>query len=1026
MHAEIRNQNTERIEPFLKRLKQETLAESIPLEARCARSDEPVPFDQRLDGDFVRVETGDEWGRAWDSAWFNLTATVPEDWKGWAVAAQIELNGEALVFDESGCPFYGLSGGSVFIPGYTKDIFMISESCAGGEAVDLWIEAAANNIMGVGGSPQLFETGGGSSYRGRVNMIRLVQYDLDKWHLSLDIEVLASMLNALGDSPRRNRIIKTVCEAIDMMLGKGCTAAECREHLKQLWTPAHASGLKVTGIGHAHIDTGWLWPVKETVRKCARTFASQLALIEKYPDYVFGASQPQHYRFVKEHYPALYEKIKAAVKAGRWEVQGGMWVEADCNIISGESMVRQFIHGKNFFMDEFGEDVRNLWLPDVFGYSAALPQILRKCGVDFFMTQKISWNRFNTFPFHLFNWSGVDGTSVVTHFLPEENYNSMVDAAALIEAQERFNENDRCDEFVSLFGIGDGGGGPTEEMVERGLRMHNLEGCPKWTPGKAHEAFERMRGLSEELATWSGELYLELHRGTLTSQAWVKKCNRRLENRLRAVEFLYSSLPLSQYPAEELDQIWKLVLLNQFHDILPGSSIDLVYQQTHREYNTCLEQCDRLVERATQALFTPGEDALTLVNVLSYDYSFPVILPPAWAGCDVQDENGASVPVQHENGQTVAQVTIPATGSLTLRKGEKTNLAESVPGGLVLENEYVAYTFDENGRLLCGYDKECGRELLAGPANILSLYEDTPLQYDAWDIDIYYEKMEMEQAAAAAPFVSVRGTVRDTLEFELSIGASSIRQTVSLAKNSRRMDFDTTVDWREEHRMLRVAFPTAIQTNECTCDIQYSHVKRPNHRNTSWDMARFEVAAHKYVDLSDNGYGVALLNDCKYGFRILENVIDMNLLRAPKSPDPAADIREHRFTYSLLPHAGALVESDVIAEANRLNHPPVIAEGLAGPALIPPCILEGKGVSLEAVKKAGKEDHLVIRIVETGGRNSTAVLTVADRSAHLVPTNLLEWEDGEALDCADPITLTLRPFEIATFRIKSRGNGSAG
>jgi alpha-mannosidase len=1017
MHKEIRAQNISRIEPFLTRLKNKIVEESLPLYARYCRSKEPVPFENRLTGKYIVAEKGDVWGEAWDSAWFNLQATIPAEWRGAAVAVQIDLNGEALIFDESGCPVYGLSGGSVFLPGYKKDIYLITESCAGRERVDLWIEAAANHLFGISGSPANSDMGEGSAYRGCVNQINLVKYDLETWHLWLDIDVLYSMLKGLTDSPRRNCIIRVVCEAIDMVSGQKKSVAECRAHLKQLWTPANASDLRVTGIGHAHLDTGWLWPVKESVRKCARTFASQIAMIEKYPGYVFGASQPQHYQFVKVHYPALYEKIKAEVKAGRWELQGGMWVEADCNIISGESMVRQIMHGKNFFMEEFGEEVRNLWLPDVFGYSAAMPQMLQKSGINFFMTQKISWNQFNAFPFHLFNWRGVDGTSIMTHFLPENNYNSGVEADKLIEAQKRFNENDRCDEFVSLFGVGNGGGGPKEEHMERGLRLQNLEGCPKWSPGKAGEAFERMRESSFGLATWSGELYLELHRGTLTSQASVKKSNRLLENRLRAIEFMYSCLPLSSYPVEELDHIWKLVLLNQFHDIIPGSSIQMVYEQTHKEYQECLERCDKLVQQAIETLFVEEKNSLVFLNVLSFEYSFPVVLPPDWAGFSVADENGEPVEVQHEPDCSVVQVSIPATGCVTLKRGEKTSIPITPCTDLILENDLVLYAFDLDGKLIRAVDKEVGRELLSAPANVFSLYEDNPLNYDAWDIDAFYEHMEIEQARSTEVAVKMRGPVRELVEFKLSIGQSRIKQRISLARNSKRLDFDTKVDWREKHRMLRVAFPTSIHASECACDIQYSHVKRPNHRNSSWDMAKFEVAAHKYVDLSDNGYGVALLNDCKYGHKILGNVIDMNLLRSPTYPDPTADMHEHRFTYSLLPHKRTLVDSNVIAEANMLNHPPVLAAGRSNGAFCAPCTLSGEGVSLEAVKKAEKEDGLVIRLVETAGRHSTGMLEFAERSVRLISTNLIEWEDGESSVVSGPVIVRLQPFEIRTYKI---------
>lgn len=1019
MHKEIRKQNSDRIQPFMERLLSETIVETVPFSARFSPSKEPVPFEKRLDGNFVYAEIGQVWGGTWDSAWFHLKGSIPEGWAGKTVAAEIDLNGEALIFDESGCPVYGLSGGSAFLPGYKKDLYMIAECYSGGEEVELWVEAAANNIMGVDRPPMRQAAIERMPYNGIIQRLRLVQYDLETWHLWLDLSVFQSMLNALPESPRKNRIVRVVNEVIDLKSSGRGSAAECREHLKQLWTPANASDLKVKGVGHAHIDTGWLWPVKETVRKCARTFASQIAMIEKYPDYVFGASQPQHYQFVKDHYPALYEKIKKAVADGRWELQGGMWVEADCNVISGESMVRQLLHGKNFFRDEFGEEVTNLWLPDVFGYSAAMPQILQKAGIDFFMTQKISWNQFNTFPFHLFNWRGVDGTEIVTHFLPENNYNSQVHADQLIEAQLRFNENDVCDEFVSLFGVGDGGGGAKEEHMELGRRMQNLEGCPKWSSGKAGDTFEKMKSLSDQLSTWSGELYLELHRGTLTSQALVKKRNRQLESQLRALEFLYSCLPLADYPREELDGIWKLVLINQFHDIIPGSSIRLVYEQTHKEYEECLERCKRLMDSVQEKLFESDEAALTLVNVLSCSYTREIELPEGWSGYEILDEGGNALSVQQEGNYTVVQISIPALSSVTLRKGMPISCPDALPSDeLVLENELIRYEFDANGQMVGAFDKQVNRQLLSGAGNVLSLYEDRPLAWDAWDVDVYYENLEIDQARSVKSARVAKGKIRDSLETELQVGSSIITQNVVLPNNSRRLDFETTVNWKEEHAMLRVAFPTTIQTNESSCDIQYSYVKRPNHRNTSWDMARFEVAAHKYADLSDNGYGVAVLNDCKYGYKILGGTIDLNLLRSPTYPDETADKHVHSFVYSLLPHVGTLMESDVMAEANMLNQSPVMARGYAKGGVNWPCKVTGDGVSLEVVKKAEKEECLIIRLVETLGRNSPAVLETADNYTDLIPTNLMEWEDDEPIDCVSKVQLKLSPFEIQTYKLK--------
>ena len=526
MHRIRAKQNIERIGSFQKRIVKDILKDEIPLVAKFRHSVEPVHFQDRQNGLFREIRVGETWGEAWDSAWFHIKADIPSEWKNDHVALHLDFNSEALIFDEKGIPLYGLSNGSVFDSNYSKAVYRLASQTLGRESVDLWIETAANHLFGIENQevPNRSDLTLHEKYAGRVNHMSLCRFDESLWHLWLDVQVLSELLAYLPENtPRRNKIVYRLGLMIDLYGDDSSKSEECREILKELWTDANYSDLSLTGIGHAHIDTGWLWPVKETIRKCARTFASQIDLIEKYPSYVFGASQPQHYLFVKKHYPGLYQKIKQRVKEGRWEIQGGMWIEADCNVISGESMVRQFLHGKNFFRDEFGIDVTNLWLPDVFGYSAAMPQIMRKSGIDFFLTQKISWSQYNTFPFHLFNWRGIDGTEIVTHFLPENNYNSRVRVDLLCQAQDRFNENHLTDEFVSLFGIGDGGGGPKEELIEKGIRLQNLEGAPKWKFGKAGDVFDRMKNLSPQLATWSGELYLELHRGTLTSQARIKK-----------------------------------------------------------------------------------------------------------------------------------------------------------------------------------------------------------------------------------------------------------------------------------------------------------------------------------------------------------------------------------------------------------------------------------------------------------------------------------------------------------------------
>ncbi len=1032
MRRELQPLHLARVHEFMRRLENgRVFADRAPLSAVCRVTDEIVPFARRRadKAAFRPVAVGDKWGDAWQSAWFHVTGEGPAAGRGHDVALHFNVNGEALVFDADGCPLYGLTSQSVFAHDYGKDIFRLFEPCQGGERVDLWIEASASGLFGVNRKPwaERMAPERHGDYAGRVVSLELVRFDTTLWHYWLDLRVLRDLCEALpAGEPRRTRILTTLSRSIDVFAENRANAAAARATLRRaLDVPPNPADLEVIAVGHAHIDTAWLWPMAETVRKTARTFASQLGLIARYPGYIFGASQPQLYAFVKRHYPALYAKIRQAVAEGRWECQGGMWVEADCNLTSGESLVRQILHGKNFFRDEFGVDVDNLWLPDVFGYSAALPQILRKAGIDFFLTQKISWNQHNEFPRNTFRWRGIDGSEVLAHFPPENTYNAALLPRSLREAQTRFKENDRLDSFISLFGIGDGGGGPREEHVEQGLRCAALNGAPRVRFGTAAEFFATLRPRAAELGTWVGELYLELHRGTLTSQAAVKRGNRKLELRLRETEMFLSLLPLAAYPREALDGVWKTLLVNQFHDILPGSSIRKVYEDTARDHARAMKECDRLTAWAAARLLQAEDDALTLFNSLGTPCTAPVVLPADWAGREVRDTAGRPVAVQTEGEHAVAAVTVPPYGFATLRRGGPTPTPPPPADlGLVLENDLVRYEFAPDAVVTRILDKRTGRELLPakGRGNLLSLYEDRPHNWDAWDIDIWYEGQLVEHARPVASATFCNGPVRRGLLFELAIGEGSrIRQRVTLPAGSRRLDFETQVDWRECHRMLRVSFDTRISVAEATCDIQYGYLRRPTHRNTSWDLARFEVAAHRYADISDLDEGMALLNDCKYGYRLADGTLDLNLLRSPTDPDPDADFGEHIFTYALLPHDGTLPDSEVIPQAAMLNQSPLLFPGRAPRrGLTLPCTIDSTGISMEVLKKAEKEECLVVRLVETRGRRSRGVLAVAS-GGRLVETNLMEWTDGPALDASAPVELTLEPFEIRTYKIVAAG-----
>lgn len=999
-----------RADIFCRSLEEWLFNDTREFTAECCVTVDPVPVSERMNGEFRPVKVGDRWGNAWDSAWFHLTASVPGEWDGKPLAVRLFTGGEILLCDAAGEPLCGLTNSSVYAHNYSKDLYFIPGTAKGGRKLEFWAECAANGLFGIplngmlekGKQPRTYDTTVRSMYFGVFNH--------DVYQLRYDIDMLLSLARTYGHGQYpANRIIRTIADAINIYKADPANAAAARQELRKYYDlPLGGNTLTAVAVGHAHIDTGWLWPVRETIRKCARTFSSQIGLMERYPDFVFGASQAQHYEFVKEHYPSLFEKIREKVKTGQWEVQGGMWVEADGNVTGGESFVRQFLYGKNFYKDEFGVDVKNLWLPDVFGYSAALPQIIRKAGCDFFVTQKMSWNKVNTFPHNTFRWRGIDGSEVITHFPPENNYNSDLSPALLNAGVKNFVESDYIDSFLSLFGIGNGGGGPCELHIEQGRRLAHLNGCPQVKFGRADEFLEGLRKYHDRLPMWVGELYLEMHRGTLTTQAKVKKGNRMLENALRKVEAVYSALPFGQYPAAELSGLWKKLLINQFHDILPGSSIAEVYDVTRAEHAAALKKCGELLAAAGKTILQEDADSVTYFNATSYDYNRVLALPAGWTGIN----EGVA---QLENGGAVVQIKVPALSSLTLTRGARAVTVEAA-SGLTLENELVRYEFGAAGKLLNAYDKETGRTIGTG-GNDFTLYDDHPNQYDAWDIEHFYKDIPVAEPAPVKA-EKFTGPVRQEIRLELRIGGSAISQSIYLAKDSKRLDFVTEVDWQECHKMLRVAFPVNVCTNESAGDIQYGYLKRPTHSNTSWEMACFEMVAHRYADLSDAQYGVALLNDCKYGYKLKDNVLDLNLLRSPRYPDDSADIGRHSFTYSLLPHCGTLVESDVMAEATALNMPPVVWTGMTG-AVEMPCRLTGSGVSLEVMKKAEKSDCLVLRLVETDGCESTASLSFT-KEVELQETDLLEWNALGEKRFGTAFELCFKPFEIKTFKVKVR------
>ncbi|GBE29955.1 mannosylglycerate hydrolase [bacterium BMS3Bbin04] len=849
---------------------------------------------------------------------------------------------------------------------------------------------------------------------------QLAVFNDDLWHLWLDLHIMLGLIRQLPEEGvRRARLIRCGSEAIDIYGENTANISATRERLAvELKQPATKSDLNTVAIGHAHLDTAWLWPVREGKRKAERTFASQCALLEQYPDYLFGASQPHQYEYVRDRKPELYGRVKNWVKEGRWEPLGGMYVEADCNLISGESMVRQLLYGKRFFLDEFGIDVKHLWLPDVFGYSAALPQILRRAGIEYFVTTKISWNQFNEFPHKTFVWRGIDGSEVLVHFPPENNYNSMLDADYLIPGRDTFPEKDRVDVFLSSYGVGDGGGGPKAENVEYGRRMADLEGAPKVRFGKVADFFNELEAYRDKLERWNGELYLELHRGTLTTQARTKRGNRKLEYRLQAVEMLYTMLPLDAYPADQLRTAWKTLLINQFHDILPGSSITETYRVTLEEYASIHATCAELETAALAKLGTEGTNAITLFNPLSERFAGAIELPNEMNAVSVIDHSGIVVPSQQIAGKTWIHVDLPPLSLTTLKLIEGEAQASNTLDTLVLENDLIRYEFNHDGQLIHAVDRVTGWNAIPPDesGNRLLLFADRPNDWDAWDIDQFYETNLLGEAKCISIESLGSGAVGSGLRLIFEWKNSRIEQDIFLFNSSPELRFVTRVDWHENHCMLRVNFPVNVISDRAAFDIQYGHVYRPTHRNTSWDSARFESAGHRYADLSDNDRGAALLNDCKYGYGVHDNVISLNLLRSPSYPDPDADRGEHDFTYSFYPHPKDLIRSDVIETAARLNQPPLVFPGVQATENRMPFQLAGEGLALTTVKRSEDGGEWILRVVETRGCHSNAILSSTNPNDLLFETDLIERPIGDAN--AATISFSMKPFEIRTFAVR--------
>jgi len=810
---------------------------------------------------------------------------------------------------------------------------------------------------------------------------------------------------------------------------------------------------KVYCVGHTHIDVAWLWSLSVTRDKAVRSFSTVLEMMKQYPEYRFMSSQPQLYRYVKEQAPEVYAGIRQRAAEGRWETEGGMWLEADCNLASGESLVRQFIYGKRFFQEEFGVDNKILWLPDVFGYSAALPQIMEKCGIRYFMTTKISWNEFNKMPYDTFMWQGIDGTRILTHFSPSRDYvmpgselkNYTTYNADLAPLQvkggwQRYQQKALNSSVLMSFGFGDGGGGPTRLMLEEQRRLaRGIPGCPQTVITSAGEFFQTLEDEVEgrrDLPVWAGELYLEYHRGTYTSMARNKRYNRKSEFTYQNAEFfgvLSQMLAETVYPKERLKAGWEMILLNQFHDILPGSSIKEVYDESKEQYEAVLaagqEMIDDSLHNIASRVDAPA-DALVVFqpNGACKDALVSFVCPQNIQNPAVYAD-GNALPVQQlANGTVLFTADLPAKGYRTFELREEQGGSETgmkvTP--IHMENDFFSIDLTENGQFSSIYDKRAGRELLmtGHSGNVLMSYEDRPHNFDAWELNNYYIEKSWEIDELASVTVTECGPVRGALKLVRHYLDSVIVQEICIYRDIARIDIHNEIDWKEDHIFVKALFPVDIRSDEATFDIQFGNVRRPAHYNTMWDFARFEVCAHKWLDFSEDGYGVSFLNDCKYGCSVHDGVIGLSLLKSATYPNPAADKEQHTFTYSIYPHVGGWREAGTVAQAYQLNNPAAaVIKGNAGgtlPASWSLISCDQENVVIEVVKKAEDDGSMIVRLYECYNRRTRVALKIAGEVLAVVECDMLEWaETGQVLTrSADLWEFEVKPYEIKTLKVR--------
>lgn len=944
-----------------------------PLQVSIHPSAEPIPAGSQYDLTYRPIHGKHVWGGVYDCAWFRMRGSVPGSASGKHIVAHMNVGGEGAVYQGTE-PQSAITLVMSYIDrlqsSVGKTVIEVARQAEANQPVEFYLDAGYNGYYGYPFGWGIFQ------------YADLCAVDDDLLTYYYDYFCITSLLSTTIGKSERDKLETLLDESYT---ARKVSVEKARSILKPLFEGQPDESVAFTAIGHSHLDLAWLWPIRETKRKAQRTFANQLTNAARYPGYVYGASQPWQFEYIKNNAPQQFAALQQMANRGQLELQGGMWVEADTNLASGEALIRQIHYGKDFFCNEFGEEMKMCWLPDVFGYNGNLPQILKKSGLPYFMTTKLSWNEHNRFPYRSFVWSGIDGSRVLVHMPPDDNYNSAGSPACARHAVDNYTEREQAPEGLLVYGIGDGGGGPGEAHIELVMRQQSLAGSPRVTAGKAVDFFGKLDQYRDKLPIYKGELYLEKHQGTYTTQAANKAYNRRSEYALQTLEAL-CTLAWQKgraYPQAKLDAWWKEVLLYQFHDILPGSSITRVYEESRERYKTILGEIDD--ERAEVMAFLANGSGTTAFNPTSYERQEFVRQDGSWCQANLAPYGFA--PLQE----------VPPHSDLHFDENS-------------IENDHIRVRFSDEGDILSAVSKKDGAEYTAGHLNTLRLYRDKWLFYNAWDIDWkYFEKSSLElKAYRHESFMDGPSVVRRSY---YKHGRTTLTQDVVLYTDRPVIYFQTHCDFHETFKMLRADFDLAIQSPLVTCDIQLGSIQRSTGDTTDIEKAQFEICAHKYVDLSDGVRGASLLNDSKYGHRVKGNRISLNLLRSPIYPDKKADRGQHQFTYALFLHQGGC-GTETLMHSYALNKPVSLSPGMVDAASI--ARTDAPAVVVETIKRAHQGDGVVIRLYESQGSPATCGLQTLFSYKTAVETDLMEIELGEI----DLKQLTFTPFEIKTLKLK--------